>query len=262
MELKTINDIENSGLFPDDRFHKIMKKTVAILEEHQKEFDDQKRNMDITDTPISPMCLNDNLTPILLSSKISEIYKKIVQIINKPPTALEYSFLLLGKKAEIGGEKCYLIDKFVDCTSYDKNLDNRSTKIDNEKLNDAIRENVNKGYNFISIGHTHPNISKNERKISIANYLSEDEKDEEYIRDVGLNLSLQDFIQYQSIYEFFRNYPDITTCQTIIMYNGEIVMFERNKDQLRRFTSIIDLSTYEDIYVSSKEEFKKSSLKK
>lgn len=262
MELKTINDVENSGLFPDNRFNKIIKKTTMILDDHKSDFEFKKRNIDITDTPMSPMCLDDNYIPILLSGDVFEVYKKMVQTINNPQTALEYSFLLFGKTAELSGEKCYLIDKIVDCTSYDNDLNNRSTSIDNEKLNNSVREALNSGYDFISIGHTHPNIPQEERKISIANYLTESEKNDEYIRDVGLNLSLQDFIQYQSIYEVFKNNPNITTCQTIIMYNGEMVMLGRNDDKLSRFTSIIDLATYEDIYVSSKEEFKKSFVKK
>lgn len=59
------------------------------------------------------------------------------------------------------------------------------------------------GYDYISMGHTHPNIPKEERTTTIANYLSDEVRDSEYIREAGLNLSLQDFVSYESLYQYF-----------------------------------------------------------
>lgn len=41
------------------------------------------------------------------------------------------------------------------------------------------------------------------------------------------------------------------------MYNGEMVILGKQQNKLKKATTIIDLSTYEAIYVSSKEEFQK-----
>lgn len=255
MKIKTINDVQNAKIFPDDRFKAIMQKTEQILKEHASDL--KKRNLNIGDTPISPMNLDDDNIPILLTENVALAYKKLVELINEPTAALEYSFLLLGKEAKLGEEKCYLIDKFVDCTLYDGTLSNRQTKIDERKLNQVIDEARKKGYNFISLGHTHPNIPTEEREITIANFLSKDEKRKELIRDVGLNLSLQDLISYESLYQYFKNNPNIQTAQTIIMYNSEMVILGKQQNKLKRATTIIDLSTYEAIYVSSKEEIQK-----
>lgn len=258
MELKTISDVEKSNLFPDNRYNAIMQQTQKVLQEHSIEL--AGRNMDISDTPISPVSLDDEYTPILLSDNVVDTYNKLVETINNPDTALEYSFVLLGKSASLSGDNCYMIDQIIDCSLYDGNLSSRQTRLDNDKLNQIIQNAQNSGYNFISIGHTHPNIPEEERQITVANYLSDDEKDSEYIRDAGLNLSLQDFVSYESLYEYFKNYPNIRTCQTVIMYNGEMVMLGKQNDKLSRMTTIMGLSGQE-IYVSSKEEYRKSSHK-
>ena len=215
--------------------------------------------MDIGDTPISPMSLDDEYTPILLTSDVVATYKKIVETINNPDTALEYSFLLLGKRASLAGETCYVIDQIVDCTLYNANLSNRQTQIDGEKLNEVIRNAQENGYNFISLGHTHPNIPQEERQITVANFLTDEEKTAEYIRDAGLNLSLQDFVSYESLYDYFKNNPNIRTGQTVIMYNGEMVMLGKQQNKLSRMTTIMDMSTGEEIYVSSKENYKRET---
>lgn len=69
-----------------------------------------------------------------------------------------------------------------------------------------------------------------------------------------MNLSLQDFVSYESLYEYFKNNPNIRTCKTVIMYSGEMVMLGKKNDKLSRMTTIMGMSGQE-IYVSSKEEY-------
>jgi len=252
MKIKNIEDVKKIKLFGSSDFDNIIAKSQEVLEKNKSEF--SGRNMDIGDTPISPVCLDDEYTPILLSKEVVEQYNNLVELINNPQTANEYSYVLLGKKCNLAGETCYLIDKFVDCNS--NILSNRVTHLDNNKLNDALSYAMHNGYNFISLGHTHPNIPKEERDATIANYLSEETLKNEFIRESGLNLSLQDFISYESLYQYFINNPNIRTCQTVIMYNGEIAMFSKNDGELNRFVVVLDSVTGESIYVSSKEEIK------
>lgn len=56
MEIKTISDVRKNNLFLDDRFNSIMEQTERVLQEHSKEL--VSRNMNIGDTPISPVCLD------------------------------------------------------------------------------------------------------------------------------------------------------------------------------------------------------------
>lgn len=255
MKIKTIKDVVDSNLFPDNRFQAIMQQTEYILKEHKSIF--SNKDMDISDTPISPMNLDDEYTPILFDQNVVETYEKLVKMINEPDTAVEYSFILLGKSAVLADENCYVIDQLIDCTLYN-NLSNRQTQIDEEKLNKVIKKAQSEGYNFISLGHTHPNISEDERKITVANFLTDEQKKLEFIRAAGLNISLQDFVSYESLYNYFKSNPNIRTAQTIIMYNGEIAMFSKSKNKLNRMTIIMDMINGKEIYVSSKEDYKKS----
>ena len=252
-EIKSIKDIEQVRLFGGSNFNNIISQSLQVLNDIPALV--SERNMDIGDTPISPMMIEDDYTPIFFSPEVIEEYKRLVEIINVPETSKEYSFVLLGKLGSFGGEKCYIVEKLIDCSKEDSDLSNRMTKTDENKLNETIRFALQNGYNFISLGHTHPNIPEEERLTTIASYLPEEVKNSEYIRDAGLNLSLQDFISYESLYQFFANNRNIRTCLSVIMYNGEIAMVSKENSSLNRFVILMDGSTGKEIYVSSKEEF-------
>lgn len=250
-EIRTLFDVKQSGLLGTSNFDSIINNSMQVLSDHPE----LVRSMDIGDTPISPMVLDNDYTPILFSHEVMESYKKLVYVINNPETAKEYSFILLGKSGTLGQQKCYLVDQMIDCNSKETNLSSRVTQIDQKKLNEVVQLALKNGYDFISIGHTHPNIPKKERNTTIANYLSDEVRNEEYIREAGLNLSLQDFISYEGLYQFFIKKPNIKTAQTVIMYNGEMVMLSKVGTLLTRFAILMDRTTGEEIYVSSKEEF-------
>ena len=81
MKIKTIKDVVDSNLFPDNRFQAIMQQTEYILKEHKSIF--SNKDMDISDTPISPMNLDDEYTPILFDQNVVETYEKLVKMINE-----------------------------------------------------------------------------------------------------------------------------------------------------------------------------------
>ncbi len=253
--IKSLEDVKQSNLFGNHNFDSIINETMQVLNQNPELT--STRGMDITDSPISPMAIEDDYTPVLFSKEVIDAYQKYVKLINNPETACEYSFVLLGKKAKIGNEECFLVDKLIDCNLDDGILSNRVTKIDKNKLNETIHYALQNGYNFISLGHTHPHIPTEESKLTIANYLTDEIKDKEYIREAGLNLSLQDFITYESLYQYLIKYPHITTGQTVIMFNGEITMISKLASSLKRFIILMDRTTGEELYVSSKEEFNK-----
>lgn len=255
-EIKSIEDIKQTQLFGTSSFDSIINQSLQILNNNPRLV--SERNMDIGDTPISPMMIEDDYTPVLFSSEVVEAYKRLVEIINIPETAKEYSFVLLGKLGSFAGDKCYVVDKLIDCNSEDTDLSNRITKIDEDKLNRSIQFALQNGYNFISLGHTHPNIPEEERTTTIASYFPDEVKTSEYIRDAGLNLSLQDFVSYESLYRYFINNPTVRTAQTVIMYNGEMAMISKENSSLNRLVVLMDKTTGEEIYVSSKEEFNKN----
>lgn len=255
-EIRTLSDVKQSGLLGTSNFDSIINNSMQVLSENPELV--SQRGMDIGDTPISPMALDDDYTPMLFTPEVMASYKRLVDIINVPETAKEYSFVLLGKSGTLDGQKCYLIDQMIDCNSHESDLSSRVTKIDEEKLNKSVQFALQNGYDFISIGHTHPNIPEEERTTTIANYLSDKVKDSEYIRKAGLNLSLQDFVSYESLYQYFVKNPNIRTAQTVIMFNGEIAMVSKTGSKLSRSAILMDGATGEEIYVSSKEEYNKN----
>lgn len=254
-EIRTLSDVKQSGLLGTSNFDSIINNSMQVLSENPELV--SQRGMDIGDTPISPIALDDDYTPMLFTPEVVASYKRLVDIINVPETAKEYSFVLLGKSGTLGGQKCYLIDQMIDCNSQESDLSSRVTKMDEQKLNKSVQFALQNGYDFISIGHTHPNIPEEERTTTIANYLSDEVKDSEYIREAGLNLSLQDFVSYESLYQYFVKNPNIRTAQTVIMFNGEMAMVSKTGSKLSRSAVLMDRATGEEIYVSSKEEYNK-----
>ena len=155
-EIQTLSDVKRSGIFGTSNFDNIINASLQVLSDRPELV--FERGMDISDTPISPMSLDEDYTPILLTQEAMSAYKNFVEIINVPETAKEYSFVLLGKSGTIGGQKCYLVDQIVDCTSQESDLSSRVTQMDQEMFKQAVQTALKNGYDLISIGHTHPNI--------------------------------------------------------------------------------------------------------
>ncbi len=257
-EIKTLEDLKKSQIFKYDRYSKILDETQKILNKNSASFSDK----DITDAPISPMLLDDCTQNVILSSEVISEYKKILPIINNPDTALEYGYLLVGRKIKTDSlDTAILIEYIFDISKRD-NINNRSVEYDNEKLNKIVSSLSEVGCDFMCICHTHPLISKTENKTTIANYLDDETKNSECIRDAGLNLSLQDILGYISLYNQAKKYyPNVEFASTVIMYNGELAMFGIDSGNLVRYVNICDEETKQPLPVSSIEEYRNNKLK-
>lgn len=214
--------------------------------------------MDVSDTPNSPVSMDDDFTPVLLTDSVMQEYKKLITLINNPETAKEYFLVLLGKSASFAGEKCYFVDRIVDCNSSIDNLSSRETKMDEKNLMMQLILVELTVMIFYSLCHTHAIVSDIDKQTTLASYLPDEVKENEYIREAGLNLSLQDFVSYEALCQYFQSNLNIRTCQTVIMFNGEMVMFSKQNNELKRFAIIMD-RLGEPVYVSSKEDYKKNN---
>ena len=210
--------------------------------------------MDITETPISPFNIKDDQIEIFLSEEVTKEYNKLVKMINEPSTALEYPIVLLGKHKEADGIRFYFVDKLYYCYNQDQKLSSRVVYYDQSKLNEIINYANQNGYNFVSLAHTHPNISQEEKANTIAGNLSDEIKEQFKIREAGLNLSFQDLIQYESLYEYYKDNPNIRTFETIIMYNGEIAMFGKHNEKYKKIVNIYDGLTFENIKTATNKQ--------
>lgn len=254
-KLRTIEDIKNSGIIVDSKLQELMQESLSIIQNNNLD------GMDITDTPISPNYIEDDDMEIVLTEEVTKEYKRIVQMINNPSTALEYPMVLLGRLKEADGIRFYSIEKLIHCSSSNQKLNSRVVNYDQDKLNDTIKLANRDGYNFVSLCHTHPNISQEERTKTVGEYLSGEQKENFAIRDTGLNISLQDFVQYESIHNYYFANPNVRTFETIIMYNGEIAMFGKVDGKYKKMSNIYNGLTFENIPVySSKESVNKNIL--
>lgn len=245
-----LGQIKEKLLFLEDKYDLLIEESIRIISDKKSEF--QNRNIDIGDTPISPMSLNDNNNYVFLSKEVSEEYKNIVSNLQKPDTALEYAYLLVGIKDFNNNIKI----EFIFDVSKESSINNRTVEYDNEKINKIINSMRSVGCNFFSICHTHPLIPLKERKSTIANYLALDTLERECIRNPGLNLSLQDIIGYNILNQQIKNWDSsISFCSTVIMYNGEIVIFEIENEKIMRYVNIFDENTNKKLPVSSNENY-------
>ncbi len=255
---KKLEDINTSTIFKDNRYSSILEETQKILDKNS----DSLVGKDITDAPISPMLLDDCTENVILSPEVIDEYRKILPIINNPETALEYGYLLVGRKIKTNSLENAVLIEYIFDISKKENVNNRSIEYDNEKLNKIVSSLSTVGCDFMSICHTHPLISKEERKTTVVDYLDDEIKNSECIRDAGLNLSLQDIIGYTSLYNQAKKYyPNVEFSSTVIMYNGEIAMFGINNGNLVRYINIYNEETKQPMPVSSIEEYKNSKLK-
>ena len=205
-------------------------------------------NIDITDTPIPVTMFDNDSNDVYFSVSASKEYNDLVSKINSlGESSKEYSFLLIGKSINSDDGTYYIIDYLLDISG--SNLSNRLTSVDINKLQAYIEWAISNNYDLISIGHTHPLISDDEKKTTIAKYMDSEFKEYNDIREPGLNLSLQDLISYDSLHEQINNiYPNKFKhiLDTIIMFNGEICMIEKDSNFYKRFTNMYVTSLNKD----------------
>lgn len=215
-------------------------------------------NTEVSDIPISPTIMQESNEKIIISLKVYEIYKKLVQRINNPETSQEIPFLLLGNKREINGETCTIIEDI----HYDisKALSDTSVTDDEEKFRELMNDET---YSVISIGHTHGNVSEQLKLTSLARTLPNEIKEKYDIRDTGLNISVADIWQHEA---FISIAKELSTSkeilQTIIMFNGDMVMINPNgitkSSQVQ--TVLLD-GSYEVVPTDENKEFSHKQLR-
>lgn len=240
--MKTIQEYRNSNVY-NERLEDVITNSNDIINEKFI-----GSNIDITDTPIPVTMFDNDSNDVYFSISSSKEYNDLVGKINSlGESSKEYSFLLIGKFVDGEDGTYYIIDHLLDISG--SNLSNRITSVDTNKLQAYIEWAISNNYDLISFGHTHPLISDDEKNTTIARYMDSEFKDFYDVREPGLNLSLQDLISYDSLYEQINNiYPNKFKhiLDTIIMFNGEICMIEKDSNFYKRFTNMYVTSINKD----------------
>lgn len=178
---------------------------------------------EVSDIPLSPSLMNDSGENIILARKVLQEYNKLVERIKNPETAQEIPFFLLGNIKNIDGQDYVAIQEIR--YSIDGDLNDLRVSIDEEQFKKLVS---NSSYDVISIGHTHGNISEEKKQNSLTRQLPSNISETYAIRDVGLNISVADIWQHEAFKQIASQLGNKKILQSIIMYNGDIIMIDDN----------------------------------
>ena len=178
---------------------------------------------EVSDRPLSPSLMNDSGENIILARKVLQEYNKLVERIKNPETAQEIPFFLLGNIKNIDGQDYVAIQEIR--YSIDGDLNDLRVSIDEEQFKKLVS---NSSYDVISIGHTHGNISEEKKQNSLTRQLPSNISETYAIRDVGLNISVADIWQHEAFKQIASQLGNKKILQSIIMYNGDIIMIDDN----------------------------------
>ena len=184
----------------------------------------EDNNREVSDIPISPIIMQDSGRRIIISDKVYQAYQEMVNTISNPDTAQEIPYFLLGNMKNIEGEECIFIENIEFCNQ--GILDDLRVSIDVDRFKSIVSDSP---YEVISIGHTHGNVSEEKKSLSLARNLSSDIIQKYNIRDIGLNISISDIWQHEAFKQIASQYGTKEIMQTVIMYNGDIIMMSSNE---------------------------------
>ncbi len=183
------------------------------------------KNKEVSDIPISPTRMTDSNDKIILAPNVYEVYLRLVERISNPETSQEIPFFLLGNKKYINNETYIMIEK-IEC-DFTKALSETSVTVDLDRFKKLIKS---ENYSIISIGHTHGNVKEEQKSSSLARMLPNELKEKYNIREIGLNISLADIWQHEAFIEIANKLsPSKEILQTIIMFNGEMIIINPDK---------------------------------
>lgn len=185
---------------------------------------ENKENTEVSDIPLSPTLMADSGNRVIISPKVYSTYMQFVSRISNPQTAQEIPFLLVGNKKNIDGEDFIVIEDII----YDmKNALSETHVSDDEAIFRKLM--ASEQYSIVSIGHTHGNVSEEMKTTTLARTLPEELRTKYDIRDTGLNVSIADIWQHEAFKQIAGELaPTKEIFQTIIMYNGDMIMINPN----------------------------------
>ena len=205
---------------------------------------------EVSDIPLSINNINNNGKQIIFSEEVSLFYNDIINRITNPNTANEIPYVLLGKTKVIDGVEVVLFEKVVIAIKDKNKLNDLSVSLDEDTFRECIS---NEDYDVVSIGHTHGNVNEILKNNSLARNISNELREKYQIRDTGLNLSVADIWQHEAFKEIASE-SGKKVLQTIIMYNGEVVVVD--SDNINKFDSVYKMENSQIKLFSSFEDVK------
>lgn len=190
----------------------------------------------VSDIPLSPTQMQDSRDHIIISPNVYQTYLQFLQRINNSETAKEIPFFLLGNRKEIDGTQYVVFEEIV----YDMKEALSDTRV-SANIDSFQQLLADDNFSIVSIGHTHGNVSENQKNVALARKLPMALKDKYDIRDTGLNVSVSDIWQYEAFKALAKNNaPNKEIFQTVIMYNGDMVIL--GSDGITKTNDVVALT--------------------
>lgn len=182
--------------------------------------------------PIPIQKIEETGRTITVSEEPSEFLDALNEMINEEETALEFPFLLTGTH-DIQG---ITISEFTQLNSQQQQLQNRVVEVNPQLLGNAVNKANTLKRNVFIIGHTHPNVPDEEKRKTLTRQIPEDIKEKYGIKEVGLNLSLQDLYQLVSFQEALKGRiaEDAKIYLSVLMYDGTLEAISLEEGKFKR----------------------------
>lgn len=169
--------------------------------------------------PIPLEALETGTLELTISPEIRDVNKNYVEIINEPETALEFPFLISGKQSPSM--------EITNCTHLYDNMESLKngrvlTSSYSKHLYQAVLESKKQNQDILVLRHTHPKPTKENSETLLTNKLSPKTKETHKIKDLGLNLSLQDLYQLAYFEQAIKgtSKEDSKAMICVTMFNG------------------------------------------
>lgn len=160
-----------------------------------------------------------------LNDSVKETLGLLVESANDSEQPLEIPFALIGNSNELDRVHM-LFNNF-------ESLDSKTVSVNPDKLGSLYQQVLtNEELDTLVVSHTHPKVSDSVQESVLTYKISEDLKNKYGIKEVGLNLSLQDLYQLEALHEQIGS--KVNVLLGVLMYDGNLVLVQRTEEGYRR----------------------------
>jgi len=173
--------------------------------------------------PIPTDLIEEGDYSVSLSQEVKEYFDEYNELINNERTAFEFPFLITGKSDETSKIKATNIAQLNSTSDI---LNNEILRISSYSrlLTENILKAKEKGDDIYILGHTHPIPNQMVKQSSLTEKIDIDSKNKFHIKELGLNLSLQDLYQLVYFEHAVKGIvpPNSKIFLSVLMFSGEV----------------------------------------
>ena len=188
----------------------------------------------MSNIPVPPESLPKLNLEISIAPEVESQLKDLKEIMGNPDMSVEFPFCIFGKQ---NGQTINLTQLKFLYTDF-KKLSQTSVSFDPKLTGTALSQAIdNPDCDVFVLGHTHPNVPESLKTNLLTSKIEEADKTQFGIREIGLNLSLQDLHQLSVVREQVK--PETKVMSSILMFNGDMVFVDISENGFCQETKTI-----------------------